>query len=157
MSLVSNVRQLAHRRRRRSRIRCKSRANCTSLLTHHSLTLWSVTATRKGMSVNDDEILPVTLQRKNKRIMYSKVSRLNNKRRKKISKKSKYWVTLINYSLQSNIFSIFLERQYDNTWSCVPVERNFNNIESKCNFLQHLCLSGYNRIIWNHRNIVPRG
>lgn len=67
------------------------------------------------MSVNDDEILPVTLQRKNKRIMYSKVSRLNNKRRKKISKKSKYWVTLINYSLQSNIFSIFLERQYDNT------------------------------------------
>lgn len=67
------------------------------------------------MSVNDDEILPVTLQRKNKRIMYSKVSRLNNKKRKKISKKSKYWVTLINYSLQSNIFSIFLERQYDNT------------------------------------------
>lgn len=67
------------------------------------------------MSVNDDEILPVTLQRKNKCIMYSKVSRLNNKRRKKISEKSKYWVTLINYSLQSNIFSIFLERQYDNT------------------------------------------
>lgn len=38
------------------------------------------------MSVNNDEILPVTLQRKNKRIMYSKVSRvsrLNNKREEK--------------------------------------------------------------------------